>query len=311
MLNRKDFLKKSLISSGLVLVGQYPYQAFAKYNQTKLTILHTNDVHSRIDAFPQDGGKFAGLGGVAPRAAMIEQIRKKEDHVLLLDSGDIFQGTPYFNFYKGELEMACMSKMGYDAATMGNHDFDNGVQGFANQLPHTNFSIICSNYTFNNNALEGKTVPYKIVKKGKLKIGILGIGIELDGLVPNSLCAGVTYQNPVEKANETAELLKTKYKCDYIICLSHLGYEYEGSNKISDLSFAPQTRHIDLILGAHTHTFLTKPVTLKNKDQKDILVNQVGWGGIVLGRIDVFFEETKKTNDWKSHTVEIGKEKNI
>jgi 5'-nucleotidase len=183
MQSRRSFLKKAAIGSGLLLTGSFPFESFAAAEEKKLTILHTNDVHSRLEPFPMDGGKFEGQGGVASRAAMIGQIRKEEEHVLLLDAGDIFQGTPYFNLYKGEPEIRAMSLMKYDATTMGNHDFDAGVEGFANQLPHADFPVLVANYDFTGTALEGKTQPYTIIKKNGMKIGIFGLGIQLKGLV--------------------------------------------------------------------------------------------------------------------------------
>ena len=201
MQNRRQFLTRSLQASGLLLAGGFPFQALAAPGGTRLTILHTNDVHSRLEPFPNaKGEKFAGQGGVVARAALIERIRQQEQQVLLFDSGDIFQGTPYFNLFKGEPEIKAMSLMGYDAGTMGNHDFDAGVEGFAAQLPHANFPILCSNYEFNGTALEGKTLPYKTFQKGAVKVGVFGLGIQLKGLVADDACKGVQYLEPVRMA---------------------------------------------------------------------------------------------------------------
>jgi 5'-nucleotidase len=258
-----------------------------------LTILHTNDTHSRLDPFPMDGSRNAGLGGVAGRATVIENIRSKAEHVLLLDAGDVFQGTPYFNLYNGEPEIKALTALGYDAITIGNHDFDGGIENLAAQIrSHGGFQTIVSNYDFNGTPMESLAVPYKIYKKGKLKIGVLGVGIELNGLVPQNLIGATRYLDPVQKANETAALLK-KNKCDFIICLSHLGYRY-NSNKVSDLVLAKETENIDLIIGGHTHTFLEQPEVVRNKDGLDVVINQVGWAGIQLGRLDYIFEHGKK-----------------
>ena len=208
MLNRRTFIKTTATSSALFALGSFPFESFAGPKQTKLTILHTNDVHSRLEPFAMDGSKYEGQGGVAYRAALIEQIRSEEEHVLLLDAGDIFQGTPYFNLYKGEPEMKAMSMMKYDAVTMGNHDFDAGVEGFAKQLPHANFPVLVANYEFNSTALEGKTKPYTIIKKAGLKIGIFGLGIQLKGLVPDESFGKTIYLEPIQIAKSVSEKLK-------------------------------------------------------------------------------------------------------
>ena len=208
MLNRRNFIKKTAIGGGLIATGAFPYSSLAGEKKHVLTILHTNDVHSRLEAFPDDGGKLAGLGGIAARSALINKIRAEEEHVLLLDAGDIFQGTPYFNLYKGEPEIKAMSMMGYDACTMGNHDFDAGVEGFARQLPHAKFPVLVANYGFTNTALEGKTQPYTIIKKGGIQIGIFGLGIELQGLVAERDYGNVVYNDPVQTAIATSAMLK-------------------------------------------------------------------------------------------------------
>lgn len=305
MQNRRKFITQSLLATGTLLTAKSTF-AEELTEVKKLTILHTNDVHSRLEPFPMDGGKNQGLGGVEARAEIINKIRSEEEHVLLLDAGDIFQGTPYFNLYKGEPEIKAMALMGYDAATMGNHDFDAGLEDFATQLHHANFPIVLCNYDFTNTPMEFKSQPYKIFKKGKLKIGVTGIGIEMKGLVPDALCGNTKYLDPIENANRTADILKREKGCDMVICLSHLGYKY-SDNKISDIVFAKETANIDLILGGHTHTFLDAPVTYTNKNGSDVLVNQVGWAGIVLGRLDFEFSKFKKKNLAKSHTVLVSK----
>lgn len=271
----------------------------------KLTVLHTNDVHSRLEPFPMDGGSNQGLGGVAARAAIIEKIRREEEQVLLLDAGDIFQGTPYFNFYKGEPEMKAMSSMKYDATTIGNHDFDAGLENLATQLTnHATFPMLVANYDFSGTPMEHKYRPYKTFKKGKIKVGVFGLGIEMAGLVSENLSAGTKYLDPVQKGNETAYQLRKEKNCDLIICLSHLGNTY-SDNKVSDKVLATETEDIDLIIGGHTHTFLPAPITYKNKKGNDVLVNQVGWAGINLGRLDFDFAKisNKKLSQASSITV--------
>lgn len=307
MLNRRSFIKKSALGSTLLMAGGFPFQSFAGSHLQRLTILHTNDVHSRLEAFPMDGSKYEGQGGVATRAALINKIRKEEQHVLLLDAGDIFQGTPYFNLYKGEPEIKAMAMMGYEAVTMGNHDFDAGIEGFAKQLPHANFPILTANYDFTGTVLEGKTQPYTTIKKGAIKIGIFGLGIQLKGLVPDDAYGATKYIEPIQIANSTADKLRRKEKCDMVICLSHLGYDY-NYKKVSDLVLAKETENIDLIIGGHTHTFLNKPTIMKNRKNKDVVVNQVGWAGLRLGRLDYTFDTKKTSSLSNAQSVIIHKE---
>lgn len=306
---RRKFIQNAAFAgAALVMPNILNAATVADSEVQSLTILHTNDVHSRLEPFPNDGSPNAGLGGVAARAAIIEEIRKEEQHVLLLDAGDIFQGTPYFNLYKGEPEIKAMSMMGYDASTMGNHDFDGGIDNFAHQLQHANFPIINCNYDFSNTSLKDKVIPYKIVEKGKIKIGILGVGVELNGLVPDNLYGNTVYLDPIKKANETAAILREK-GCHLIICLSHLGDKYDDA-KVSDEILAQQSYDIDLIIGGHTHKTFAQPRRYTNKNNGDCLVNQVGWAGINLGRIDYFFEGKSLKKIVKAHTVILTKKTN-
>lgn len=200
MLSRKKFIRQAALSAGAIMAGPSMLEAAAYLSPLKLTILHTNDTHSRLEPFPMDGGRNQGLGGVAGRARLINQIRQEEEHVLLLDAGDIFQGTPYFNIYKGEPEIRAMSTLGYDACTIGNHDFDAGMENLATQLTrHANFPMLVCNYDFTGTPMEYKTQPYKIFKKGKLKIGVFGVGIEGKGLIPDNLFGATKYLDPVQR----------------------------------------------------------------------------------------------------------------
>lgn len=307
MLNRRDFMRRAAIGGGLLATGTFPFEAFAGQKPTKLTILHTNDVHSRLEPFGDDGGKYAGQGGVAARAALMAAIRAQEEHVLLLDAGDIFQGTPYFNLYKGEPEIKAMAAMKYDAVTMGNHDFDAGVEGFAAQLPHANFPVLVANYDFTGTALEGKTLPYTTIKKGGIRVGIFGLGIQLRGLVPDDAYGTTQYLEPIQIAQSTTDKLRKREHCDLVICLSHLGYEYEYS-KVSDKILAKETSGIDLIIGGHTHTFLERPVVIKNKRSEEVIINQVGWAGLRLGRIDFSLGNKKEASPREAHTVVSAKQ---
>lgn len=304
-MKRRDFIQKSVAGSALLTVGGLSLSSFTTLETNHITILHTNDVHSHIDPFPADHPRNANMGGVARRANLIESIRKENPNVLLLDAGDIFQGTPYFNYYGGELEFKLMSMLKYDLATMGNHDFDNGLEGFVAQLPHAKFDFVSANYDFKNTMLDGIVKPYKTFKKAGIKIGVFGLGIELEGLVDKKNYKETVYKNPVETAQEMTRILKTQEKCDLIICLSHIGYSYgKDSDKICDLKLAEQTKDIDLIIGGHTHTFLDKPTIVKNLDGIDTLVNQVGCYGINLGRIDFYFDKDKnKSNSGRTIIV--------
>lgn len=297
-------MKYGFVSGAMWSAGIIPLDIFGKNKKVKLTILHTNDMHSRVDPFPKDGSRNEGRGGLARRAALIKEIRAVEEHVLLFDSGDIMQGTPYFNFFGGEVEFKAMSKMGYDAATVGNHDFDAGIDGLDKQLKNAGFPLVCSNYDFSDTILEGKTKEYLVLERGGLKIGVLGLGIKLDGLVPKALYQETRYLDPVEQGNRVARILREEKKCDLVVCLSHLGYKYKGG-EISDVLLAPQTRNIDIILGAHTHTFLDRPDVVNNLDGKGVLINQVGFAGIWLGRIDLTLSSGKKEWNFTSKNLEI------
>lgn len=298
-MKRRDFIQKlSAGTTALAAVGGIGLQSFtAKPNTTKITILHTNDVHSHIDTFGPDEGRNANKGGVARRASLIETIRKQNPNTLLLDAGDIFQGTPYFNYYGGELEFKLMSKLKYDLATIGNHDFDNGIDGLYAQLPHADFGFVSANYNFTNTVMDTHVKPYQIFKKNDIKIGVFGLGIELTGLVEKKLFKETTYLDPVEITQDMTRILKQDEQCDLIICLSHLGYNYRNNpDKISDLKLAEVTKDIDLIIGGHTHTFLPKPTIVKNTEDKKVLVNQVGCYGLYLGQVDFYFDSDKSKN---------------
>jgi len=325
MQSRRKFLQQTAFAAGSLLLSK---SALAGFNEAtdikKLTILHTNDVHSRLEPFPMDGGKNQGLGGVAARAELISSIRNEKSSIdtfdgftsvgsdiLLLDAGDIFQGTPYFNIYKGEPEIKAMTAMGYDAATIGNHDFDGGLENLATQLQHASFPILICNYDLTGTAMEFKTLPYKVFKKNKLKIGVTGVGIQPKGLIPDNLAGNTKYLDPVENLNRTANKLKKEEGCDMVICLSHLGYTYkEDTNKMCDLILAKESENVDLIIGGHTHTFMDEPAVKKNKSGSDVIINQVGWAGIQLGRLDFEFSRLQNKNLVKSHTVSVGKKTN-
>ncbi len=301
MLNRRSFIAKSALGA-MGLSWAPSLDAFAA-SSAKITILHTNDMHSRIDPFPNDGGRNAGKGGMARRAQLIKQIRQQEEHVLLLDAGDIFQGTPYFNLFGGELEFKLMSQMGYDASTLGNHDFDNGIKGLMDQLPHAKFPFVIANYDFTGTPLHQQFAPYKVFQKGEIRVGVFGLGIELVGLVNEKLYGATRYMDPVAVAREMVQQLKDE-SCNLIICLSHLGYQYRN-DKVSDMVLAQQVEGLDLIIGGHTHTFLDEPTVVHNEHSAPVLVNQVGFGGINLGRIDFTMAKGSSKFASKSKTVKV------
>lgn len=293
-MNRRTFIGETAATAALLGLGGLSLTSCSKTQPKKITILHTNDVHSHIDAFPRDHSKWGNLGGVARRASLVHQIRQENPNMLLFDAGDIFQGTPYFNFYGGELEFRLMSMLKYDAATIGNHDFDNGIDGLFAQLPYAKFQLLNANYDFSNTVMNGHVKPYNIYTVDGVKIGVYGLGIELDGLVSKSLFKETVYLNPYEIAYDCERRLKIEEQCDIIVCLSHLGYQYEREQKPNDLELAAKTRYTDLVIGGHTHTFLDKPTIVKNMAGNNVLVNQVGCFGLYLGRIDFYFDSAMK-----------------
>ncbi|MFO8173683.1 MAG: bifunctional metallophosphatase/5'-nucleotidase [Gemmatimonadota bacterium] len=252
---------------------------------THIVILHTNDTHSRIDPFPMDGGRFQGLGGVARRASLIRRIRNENEHVLLLDAGDIFQGTPYFNFFQGEIEFRAMSEMRYDAATLGNHDFDNGVEGLGKMLPHAEFQFVSANYDVSASPLAHRVKPWTVRELGGVRVGIFGLGIAFEGLVLEQLHQGVRHTDPFAAARRSVAELREQ-GCSLIVCLSHLGYRYRDPQP-SDTLLAREVEGIDLVLGGHTHTFMSQPDVHGHPGGRETLVNQAGWAGMRLGRVDV------------------------
>jgi 5'-nucleotidase len=292
-MKRRTFIQQTAAASALVSLSGFGLQSFST-TAKKITILHTNDVHSHIDPFGPEDGRNPNQGGVARRASLIQSIRTENPNTLLLDAGDIFQGTPYFNYYGGELEFKLMSMLQYDAATIGNHDFDNGIDGLYAQLPHAKFQFITANYDFKNTVMDTHVKPYKVFLKDGIKIGVFGLGIKLQDLVDKNMYKETVYLNPIEIAQDMSRILKDDEKCDLVICLSHLGYSYKDDDtKISDLTIAKTTRNIDLIIGGHTHTFLPKPTVVKNIDNKNVLVNQVGCYGLNLGKVDFYFDTDK------------------
>jgi 5'-nucleotidase len=292
-MKRRQFIQQTTAATALAGLGALNLQSCVS-KRKHITILHTNDVHSHIDPFGPNDKRNANKGGVARRATLVENIRKENPNTLLLDAGDIFQGTPYFNYYGGELEFKLMSMLNYDLATIGNHDFDNGIDGLYAQLPHAKFEFVSANYDFSNTVMDTHVKPYKVLVKDGVRIGVFGLGIQLEGLVDKKMYKETVYHNPIEVAQDMSRILKEDESCDLVICLSHIGYYYKNSpDRVCDLNLAKATKDIDLIIGGHTHTFLPKPTITQNSEGKNVLVNQVGAYGLYLGRIDFYFEQDK------------------
>lgn len=245
-----------------------------------LTILHTNDTHSQVEkaAIGQDS-----LGGFVTRANMIDSIRKQNNLLLLLDAGDFSQGSIYYNFFHGRIEMAAFNLLQYDALTLGNHEFDNGVDSLAMLAELLNTPIICSNYLIVNPSLKPYVKPSVIIEKGGLRIGIIGLGVNPAELISKKNFQGIIYQDPIERANYYADRLKSENHCDIVICLSHLGDDTAGVN---DMLLAAQSKNIDIILGGHTHKKLDK-LMVNNLENKPVIINQAGKGGNYLGYIQI------------------------
>lgn len=291
VLNRRKFLKYTIAAGA----GLYTLPVLSSIDGVdRLTILHTNDLHCHFEPFPANDSKYAGRGGMNRIAAYVKKIRKEDSDLLLLDCGDFSQGTPYYNFFKGEVVLKLMSEMGYNASIIGNHEFDNGMVSLGTSLQFANFPLIMSNYNFSKTPLNGLIKENIILERKGIRIGVYALGIELQGLVSTELYGDTKYVNPLEVALHQEDYLRNKEKCDFIICLSHLGYEYK-SPKISDVIIAENTHFTDLILGGHTHTFLQSPVEVYNKEKQSVVINQVGWAALMLGQLDFYFEKKKKS----------------
>ncbi len=287
MTSRKDFLKKAFW-----MVSGTPFALSAFHSKNRIapepiiTILYTNDTHARLDPFPDNALQFAGLGGIARRATLVNRIRKVQPNTLLLDAGDVFQGTPWFNVFGGKTDLELMSKMKYDASVMGNHEFDNGLQGFADTARYASFPFLNANYAVHKTPLQEYVRKFMVKEIAGFRIGIFGLGIQLDGVVDMKLYGDVQYRDPVIWAKGMVNSLRNTHRCDYVLCLSHLGFEYNDS-RIDDKKLAARVDGMDLIIGGHTHTFLDQPVFIQTPDGGKTAVTQAGHSGIRLGRIDL------------------------
>ncbi|WP_018109446.1 bifunctional metallophosphatase/5'-nucleotidase [Bacteroides propionicifaciens] len=259
--------------------------------QKELYIYHSNDTHSRIEPIDVNSAdKFAGLGGYVRRATCIDSLRIVNPSMLLFDCGDFSQGTPYYNMYKGEVEVLLMNEMQYDAATIGNHEFDFGLENMARLFELAKFPIVCANYDFRGTVLEALVKPYIVIEREGLKIGVFGLSPRIEGLVQASNCEGVSYLSPADSANKIAKKLKEELNCDYVICLSHLGLSPSALNQDSDQVLVRSTSNIDLVLGGHSHTFMNDPEIVLNKEGKSVPISQMGKNGVYLGMFKVTFE---------------------
>ena len=255
--------------------------------ETLITILHTNDTHSQIDPLPENDKLYPGKGGVARRATLVKRVRKANPNTLLIDGGDVFQGTPYFNFYKGEVEYKAMSEIGYDAGTLGNHEFDNGVDALAAALKFARFDILSANYDVRGTPLEGRVKQYAVRELGGVRVGLFGMGISPVGLITPANFKGVTYQDPVEPVRQVVKILRETERCSLVVGMSHLGYYTEPRpGQVGDSQVAAQVDGIDFIASGHNHTFMEKPVSVKQPSGGETLIFQVGRSGIYVGRVD-------------------------
>ena len=289
MTNRRSFIKRSLLFLGGTLTLPY-IEVFAKplslenKKTRRICVLHTNDFHSHFEAFPSTHPTWPNQGGILQLGGLIQQIRSEEENVLLFDCGDVFQGTPYFNFFEGKPELQWMEKMGYHAGTLGNHDFDLGIDHLAKLKSANSIPLVNCNYDFENTPLKNLVKKHIIIEKNGLKIGVTGASIYLQGLLTEDMYRGIVYHDPVIPVQNEVNFLRIKEKCDLVFVLSHLGYEYQD-DKIDDLKLAKKTYGIDAILGGHTHTFLEKPNEVQNSKGKTVIVNQAGWAGLQLGKL--------------------------
>jgi 5'-nucleotidase len=303
MTSRRKFLTSSA-AFGALLVAELPQLSSRTVSsllksafpppETLITILHTNDTHSQIDPLPSNDRAYPDKGGVARRATLVKRIRKENPNTLLIDAGDAFQGTPYFNFYKGEVEYKAMTAIGYDVGTLGNHEFDNGVEALAAALKFAKFDLVSANYDVRGTALEGRIKPYVIRDVAGIRIGLFGLGISPVALITPGNFKGILYLDPVQVSRETVKILREKERCQMVVAMSHLGYYKEPrEDQIGDSQLAAQVDGIDFIASGHTHTFMEKPIFVKQPGGAETIIFQVGRSGIYVGRVDFTVRDGK------------------
>lgn len=291
-------LSRNALSS--LAIAPQPLSFFApllepKDGETLITILHTNDQHSQIDPLPAND-RYAGKGGVARRATVVKKMRQENPNTLLVDAGDSFQGTPYFNLYKGEVEYKAMSAVGYDVVTLGNHDFDNGIDALAAAMKFATFDFVSANYDVRGTAIEKRVKPYVVRTLGGVRVGVFGLGIKLEGLNPPESFKGLKYYDPVKTARGAVRALREVEKCAMVVCASHLGYyPNPKGDEIGDSQVVAQVDGIDFIASGHTHTFMKQPVLARQPSGNNTVIFQVGKSGIYLGRVDFTVKANKVT----------------
>jgi len=264
--------------------------------ETLITVLHTNDTHSQIDPILNNDKDYAGKGGVARRATLVKRVRRENPNTLMIDGGDVCQGTPYFNFYRGEVEYKAMSLIGYDAGTLGNHEFDNGVDSLAKALQFASFDLVSTNYDVRGSVLENRVKTHVVKEVGGLRVGLFGLGISPTGLITPDNFKPLQYLDPVRMTRWVTKLLREQERCNLVIGMSHLGYYADRKNgEPGDSQVAAQVDGIDFIASGHTHTFMEKPVLQKSPAGKDTIIFQVGRSGIYVGRVDFTVRDGKVT----------------
>lgn len=311
MITRRGFLKASLAGGVVAASPHSALQAFARPTgpiwsaisapllevfpgEKLITILHTNDTHSQIDPIPKNDKQYPDKGGVARRATLVKRVRKENPNTLLVDAGDVFQGTPYFNFYKGEVEYKSMSLIGYDVVTLGNHDFDNGVADLVKAMKFANFDFVSSNYDVTGTPLATRVKPYVVRVLGGVRVGLFGLGVSPDNLITPANFKGVTYKNPVKASREVVATLRGRERCTLVVGMSHLGYyPNPRDGGVGDSQVAEQVDGIDFIASGHTHTFMKEPVVIKTPSGGNTIIFQVGRSGIYVGRVDLKIRDGK------------------
>ncbi|MDO4992329.1 MAG: metallophosphatase [Prevotellaceae bacterium] len=256
--------------------------------QKRIVILQTNDCHSQILPFNKNlaDKTKADLGGFTRRVAYVKQQREKNPDLLLFDSGDFSQGSSYYNLFKGDVEIGLMNIMHYDAATIGNHEFDFGLDNMARIFRMAEFPIVCANYDFKGTVLEDIVKPYVVLKRNGLKIGVFGLSPKLEGLVVKENYGSIKYLDPVSSARDVVKILREKEKCDLVVCLSHLGWK-TGDEEPSDERLIPLTDGIDVVLGGHTHSYVTPMDMVYNSKGNNVLISQNGKSGMYISRFDI------------------------
>jgi len=257
-------------------------------DKVNLLVVHTNDTHSCIQPINpslQDT-TIADKAGVARRKAYIDELRKDDPDMLLFDCGDFSQGSTYYNLFKGEVEVKAMNLIKYDAGTIGNHEFDFGLNNMERLFKMANFPILCCNYDFSKTVLKDIVKPYTIINRKGLKIGVLAVCTRLEGLVSKKNSGETVYLDPITEGNKVADYLKNEEKCDLVICLSHLGWQVSGVD-VEDESFIKASRNIDIVLGGHSHSYFTEPKTVINSQGKEVICNQMGKNGQWIGNLNI------------------------